>query len=74
MLDEKGQALPLTRRYSADVGKVLAKVTGTNPSYTLKGDELYVRAQVVSSRPKANYYRKGEMESAWVQPLVPGAK
>jgi len=70
VLDDKQQPLPVTRRYSADVGQVLAEVEGANPSYTLKGDELYVRAKVVSSKPKENYYRKGEFEMAWVQPIV----
>jgi hypothetical protein len=36
----------------------------------LKGDELYVRAKVISSKPKANGVRSDEVESAWVQPQV----
>lgn len=58
------------RRYSDDVGAVLAEVEGLAPSYTLRGDELYVRAKVVSSKPKVNAYRAGEFETAWTQPLV----
>lgn len=57
--------------YGADVGVVLAEVDGTTPSYTFTGDELYVRAQVMSSKPKANPYRAGEVERAWTQPAVP---
>jgi hypothetical protein len=63
---------PVTRRYSADIGAVLAEVPGVTSSYTLRGDEIYVRAKVISSKPKANPYRAGELEVAWVQPLVPG--
>jgi hypothetical protein len=37
------------RRYSKDVGAVLAEVTGPNASYLLHGDELYVRAEIISS-------------------------
>jgi len=53
------------------IGEVLATVEGTSPRYRLRGDELYVRAKVVSSKPKANPYRAGETEVAWTQPVVP---
>jgi hypothetical protein len=66
-----GEALRVTHRYSDDVGAVLAEVSGTNPSYTLAGDELYVRAKVISSKVKENPYQAGELEVAWTQPLVP---
>lgn len=58
------------RRYSRDVGAVLAEVTGTTARYTLRGDELYVRAKVISSKPKPNASVPGEVECAWVQPLT----
>jgi len=60
----------VTRIYSDDIGEVLAVVAGERASYRLEGDELYVRAKVISSKPKENPYAKGEMESAWVQPAV----
>jgi len=40
----------------------------------LKGDEIYVRAKVISSRLKANPSLKDEHEAAWTQPLVTGVK
>jgi hypothetical protein len=58
------------RRYSQDVGARLAEIAGTNASYTLRGDELYVRAKIISSRLKANGSAAGEYETAWTQPLV----
>ncbi len=58
------------RRYSADVGTVLAEVKGTRGSYTLKGDELYVRAKIISSKPKINPGVANEVECAWTQPLM----
>lgn len=58
------------RRYSEDVGAILAEVNGTGATYTLKGDELYVRAKIISSKPKANGSVTGEFETAWTQPLV----
>ncbi|MSU49074.1 MAG: hypothetical protein EXS37_08330 [Opitutus sp.] len=58
------------RRYSKDVGAVLAEVKGANAAYTFKGDEIYVRAKIVSSRPKQNGSVAGEFETAWTQPVV----
>jgi len=70
--DSAGRAV--TRRYSGDVGAVLAEVRGESPTYQLRGDELYVRARVISSRPKANGSLPGvprEVEMAWTQPVRP---
>lgn len=61
-----------TMIYSDDVGQVLAEVQGSEASYTFTGDELYVRALVISSRAKENYFAEGEMEMAWTQPVIPG--
>lgn len=58
-------------RYSTDIGRVLAEVEGAHPRYVFQGDEIYVRAKVVSSKVKENPYREGEYESAWVQPVLP---
>jgi hypothetical protein len=68
--DEEGN--PVTRCYSADIGAVLATVEGLNPVYSFTGDELYVRARVISSKQKENYYEQGEKEKAWIQPVIPG--
>ena len=50
--------------------KVLAEVKGVSANYVLKGDEIYVRAKIVSSKPKENGSVAGEVETAWTQPLV----
>jgi hypothetical protein len=63
-------SFPVTREYSEDIGRVFSEQTGWEPSYRMKGDELYVRAKIVSSKNKANPYREGEVEQAWVQPLL----
>lgn len=60
----------VAKRYSDEIGTILAEVPGTSPSYVMTGDELYVRAKVISSKPKKNPYREGEVEVAWVQPVV----
>ncbi len=62
------------RRYSKDVGAVLAEAEGVNASYTLRGDELYVRAKIISSKQKVNGSVAGEFETAWTQPLVNAPK
>jgi hypothetical protein len=69
-----GKPLPVTRRYSDEVGAALAEVKGTSAGYTLRGDELYVRAKVISSKAQANPNPEGGNEAAWTQPLVPDAK
>lgn len=68
---DDGKPLRVTHRYSDQIGAVLAEQTGASASYRLRGDEIYVRAKIVSSKLKANPYVKGEFETAWVQPLIP---
>lgn len=65
-----GEALRVTHRYSRDVGEVFAEVKGPKAAYTLKGDEIYVRTKIISSKPLKNPYREGETEAAWTQPLI----
>jgi hypothetical protein len=60
-----------TRRYSSDIGRVLAEVRGPAATYMMQGDEIYVRARVVSSKAKANQSYPGEVEMAWTQPVRP---
>lgn len=55
---------------AAHPGELLQEVKGTEASYTLSGNEMYVRAKIVSDKPKENAVRKGEVEVAWTQPLV----
>jgi hypothetical protein len=52
------------------MGIILAETEGLEPSYTFTGDELYVRAKVISSKVKENPYREGEHEVAWTQPVL----
>jgi hypothetical protein len=60
----------LLYRYSDDIGEVFADVEGTSGSYRFRGDELYVRAKIISNRLMENPYRQGEHEAAWIQPVV----
>ncbi len=61
----------LTKRYSEEIGQVLAKVQGTTARYEFQGDEVYVRARIVSSKLHPNPYTPEERQKAWIQPVVP---
>ncbi len=66
-----GEALRVAHTYSKDIGVVLAEVKGPKASYRPKGDELYVRAKIISSKPHPNPSQRGDVETAWTQPVVP---
>jgi hypothetical protein len=67
--DKDGKPLPVTQRYSNDVGKVLSSVEGTSARYVLTGDELYVRAVVTSSQSPENPSFPNQKAQAWTQPV-----
>lgn len=71
VVDQDGKALPVTRKYSDEIGRTLKTVAGFTGTYTFTGDELYVRARVTSSRPHPNPSTLGEPERAWTQPVRP---
>jgi hypothetical protein len=62
---------PVTRRYSDELGATLSEVRGVSATYEMRGDEIYVRARVVSTKAKANPSYDGEVEMAWTQPVQP---
>ena len=68
-----GVALRVAHTYSKDVGAVLAEAKGPKASYALKGDEIYVRAKVISSKLHPNPSQKGDVETAWTQPVIGAA-
>jgi hypothetical protein len=67
--DKDGKPIRTTRKYSAEVGQILATVEGTSPAYQLTGDELYVRAVVTSNKPHPDPSFTGQMKQAWTQPV-----
>ena len=70
ILGSDGRPLRVTHVYSSELGAVLATVQGAKASYTLQGNEIYVRARVTSSKPKKDPAEPGEVEKAWTQPLA----
>jgi len=71
VVGKDGKTLPVTMLYDKRVGEVAQESESLEPSYTLQGDELYVRARVDSSQPQVNPAEPGDMERAWTQPLFP---
>ena len=51
-------------------GILLSKISGISGSYTLESDDMYVRAKIISSKPKENPYQIGDKETAWTQPVT----
>ncbi len=70
-LDEDGEPIRTTKQYSDDIGAVLKEVEASHATYEMQGDEIYVRAKIISSKPKENYFAEGEREKAWIQPVTP---
>ncbi len=54
----------------AEIGARLQETAGPSATYVFKGDELYVRATVVSSRRHPNGYSPEDFETAWAQPVA----
>ncbi len=52
-------------------GVLFTTQEGPEVSYDLSGEELYIRAKIVSDKTKENPYAEGEVEVAWTQPVVP---
>lgn len=69
LMDEQGRPLHATRRYSEDIGRVFARVQGTQATYRFTGTELYIRAVITSSKPHPNPSFNNQKEQAWTQPV-----
>ncbi|MCB9783120.1 MAG: hypothetical protein H6751_09185 [Candidatus Omnitrophica bacterium] len=58
--------------YSDEIGETLLETTENPAVYELNGDELYVRAKIISSKEQENPFKAGDLETAWTQPAIPG--
>ena len=65
----EGDPQPTRLRHSTEIGKVLATSESLQPSYPLTGEELYVRALVITDRPMDNPPQAGHLQKAWTQPV-----
>jgi len=72
-LDAEGRVVETTLDYrntdGPRIGEVFAEVKGASPAYTLRGDELYVRAIVTSSATTAIPSGEFKFKRAWTQPV-----
>lgn len=53
--------------------EILQTVKGTTAEFQLPADYLFVRAKIISSKLKENPYQEGDVEVAWVQPVIPNS-
>jgi hypothetical protein len=53
-----------------EIGALLDEQSGTFARYECSGDELFVRAVVISDRLHPNPAEEGEFEQAWLQPVL----
>jgi hypothetical protein len=67
--DDDGNEVATTLDYGPAVGEVFAEVTGTEAVYTLRGDELYVRAVIVSDAQPDVPSKEFPYKRAWTQPV-----
>ncbi len=66
---EKGRGDRKIPVYSADIGKTVKVVNGTEGSYTMQSDDLYVRARIesdITSSYKKHFHP--DVQVAWTQP------
>lgn len=72
-VDRSGRVVDTTLDYRTasgpQIGEVLAELRGTTPAYTLRGDELYVRAIVTSSGAPDVLSSEFGFKRAWTQPV-----
>ena len=74
VVDEEGNEIRATRRYSHDIGETLKTVEGNQGTYRFQGDEIYVRILVTSSAQHSNPAEIGEFKRAWCQPVMGHSK
>jgi hypothetical protein len=70
-IDTAGNPLPdKSHDFGDDIGVVLSETKANPARYEVQGDELYVRAKIISNREKENPFAAGDLETAWTQPMI----
>ena len=52
------------------IGNILFETDSNPAKYNFTGEEMYVRAKIVSDKFQDNPYSEGDLEMAWTQPIV----
>ena len=50
--------------------RILKRIEGAEASIELLDSYMFVRAKIISDKPKENPYQEGDVETAWTQPLT----
>ena len=53
-----------------EIGKILFETEMSPAKYNFTGEEMYVRAKIVSDKIQDNPYSEGDLEMAWTQPVI----
>ena len=53
-----------------EIGKILFETKMNPAKYNFTGEEMYVRAKIISDKIQDNPYSEGDLEMAWTQPVV----
>lgn len=56
-------------RRGSNKAEILKEIKNTKATYRITKKDLFVRAKIISSKPKANPFRWGDVETAWTQPV-----
>ncbi|MFD1095092.1 PHP domain-containing protein [Salegentibacter chungangensis] len=51
--------------------EIIANLEGADIRFEIPDDLLFLRAKIISDKPKKNPYKKGDVEVAWLQPFIP---
>jgi hypothetical protein len=65
-----GEVVPGLLDYSSELGQVLAVVEGLRAEYQCTGDELYVRAEVTSTKAPEFPTTESPVQKCWTQPYA----
>ena len=49
--------------------RILKTITGTQAKFEVNDDHVFVRARIISDKPKENPFQHGDYEMAWTQPV-----
>ena len=49
--------------------RILKKVEGPEATFELRDSYIFVRAKIISDKPKINPFQEGDVEVAWTQPV-----
>ena len=70
-LDEDGNPrTDVSQKYSNEIGIILHETTQSPAIYNIQGDEMYIRAKIISTLPLDSPFQEGGIQTAWTQPIL----